>query len=94
MGLNIYIIGIKKKQFSLIPIFVWQKGGNSMKKFKLDNQVKLTGLKNFRGEDKIIDYYLVLPKEQERMYAFSKMYTQATYDLCKSGIRVNDLIIT
>ena len=65
-----------------------------MKKFKLDNQVKLTGLKNFRGEDKIIDYYLVLPKEQERMYAFSKMYTQATYDLCKSGIRVNDLIIT
>lgn len=64
-----------------------------MKKIKLNNQVKLIAIKNFRGEDKLIDYYLVLPGEQEKIYAFSKIYTHTTYDLCKSGVRVNDLMI-
>ena len=27
----------------------------------------------------------------DRIYAFSKIFTQNTYDMCKSGIRVNEL---
>lgn len=27
----------------------------------------------------------------ERIYAFTRPYTDGTYEICKSGIRVNDL---
>ncbi|WP_155834107.1 hypothetical protein [Butyrivibrio sp. VCD2006] len=61
-----------------------------MKKIILEEKVKLVGIKNFSGKDKLIDYFLVMPG-QEEIYAFSRRYTQRTYDLCKSGIRVNEI---
>ena len=61
-----------------------------MKKVRVDNKVKLIGKKNFTGSDKLIDYYF-LPDSNERIYAFSKAYTNNSYDLCKAGIRINDL---
>lgn len=33
-----------------------------------------------------------LDSELANIYAFSKTYTNNSYDLCKAGIRVNDLI--
>lgn len=56
----------------------------------LEEQVRLTGVKNFTGKDKLIDYYIEQPG-QDRIYAFIKIFTQNTYDMCKSGIRVNEL---
>ena len=61
-----------------------------MKRIRLANNVKLVGIKNFKGDDKLVDYYLMLPNE--RLYAFSKKYTHHTYELCRSGIQVNDLM--
>lgn len=61
-----------------------------MRKVFLEEQVRLTGVKNFTGKDKLIDYYIEQPG-QDRIYAFSKIFTQNTYDMCKSGIRVNEL---
>ncbi len=62
-----------------------------MKRVRLANNVKLVGIKNFKGDDKLVDYYLILPNE--RLYAFSKRYTHHTYELCRSGIPVNDLMV-
>ena len=62
-----------------------------MKKVRLDNSVKLMGMKNFSGVEKLIDYYLLTGNEK-KIYAFSKVYTHNTYDMCKSGIRVNELM--
>lgn len=61
-----------------------------MKKKVADN-VKLVGVKNFGGKDKLVDYYFSIPNGT-RIYAFSKIYTDHTYNMCKSGIRVNKLI--
>ncbi len=61
-----------------------------MKKIILEEKVKLVGIKNFAGKDKLIDYFLIMPG-QEEIYAFSRRYTHSTYDLCKSGIRVNEI---
>ena len=61
-----------------------------MKKVIVKDYVQLIGIKNFKGEDKMIDYYIICPG-MERVYAFSKKYIQNAYDLCKSGIRINDL---
>ena len=61
-----------------------------MKKVIVKDYVQLIGIKNFKGEDKMIDYYITYPGS-ERIYAFTRKYTQNTYDLCKSGIRINDL---
>lgn len=33
-----------------------------------------------------------MDSELANIYAFSKTYTNNSYDLCKAGIRVNDLI--
>ena len=64
-----------------------------MKSVKMERNVKVVGEKNLKGEEKLIDYYIVT-EAQERIYAFSKVYTHHTYNLCKSGIRVNDLMTT
>ncbi|MBP5593965.1 MAG: hypothetical protein J6Y02_01190 [Pseudobutyrivibrio sp.] len=61
-----------------------------MGKVRLANNVKLQGVKNFAGKDKMIDYYLMLPNE--KIYAFSKKYTDGAYDICKNGILVNELM--
>ena len=63
-----------------------------MKKIILEEQVKIRGIKNFKGRDKLIDYYIVIPGRHD-IYAFSKAYTQNTYNMCKSGIRVNELSV-
>jgi len=36
-------------------------------------------------------HYYLITKENEKLYAFSNVYTHNSYDLCKSGILVNDL---
>ena len=56
-----------------------------MKKVILEEQVKIKAVKNFSGKDKLIDYYIEQPG-QEKIYAFSKVFTQNTYDMCKAGI--------
>ncbi len=61
-----------------------------MKKVIVKDYLQLIGIRNFKGEDKMIDYYIIWPGK-ERIYAFSKKYFQNAYDLCKSGIRLNDL---
>lgn len=63
-----------------------------MKKIRVANNVKMVGERNFTGKDKLIDYYVVVPEKAERIYAFSKIYTDHTFGLCKSGIRINDLV--
>ena len=40
-----------------------------------------------------MNYYLRLP-DGKRGYAFSRDYTEHTYELCKSGIRIGDLLST
>lgn len=57
-------------------------------KMVLDNQTKLIATKGNRGE---INYYIITP-DNKKLYAFTKNYYQKTWDLCKSGIRVNDLM--
>lgn len=61
-----------------------------MKKIRLDEQIKLLGVKNFLKDERLIDYYLVT--HREKIYAFSKIYTNNSYEICKSGIRVNELV--
>lgn len=61
-----------------------------MKKVRLGNNMKILGVRYFRGDVKKIDYYLIT-KEHEKLYAFSSAYTHNSYKLCKSGILVNDL---
>ena len=53
--------------------------------------VLVIGVKNFRGKEKMTDYYWILPTG-EKIYAFSSRYTDNTYKLCKGGIRLNDLL--
>ena len=53
--------------------------------------VWIKGIKNFKGRDKLTDYYLVLPNGEE-IYAFSRRYTDNTYNMCKGGMRLNDLL--
>ncbi len=62
-----------------------------MKNIKLGKNVKVVAQKNFNGEKKMIDYYLVT-ESHEKIYAFTRKYANGTYELCKAGIRVNDLL--
>ena len=55
--------------------------------------VLVLAVKNFKGRDKLTDYYLVLP-DGEKIYAFSRKYTDNTYNMCKGGMRLNDLLCT
>lgn len=50
-------------------------------------------VKKVSGKSILIDYYIEIPNE-DSIYAFSKRYTNTTYDMCKSGVRVNKLICT
>lgn len=62
-----------------------------MKRVNLNNRVRIQAIKNFRHEDKMIDFY-VINTDGERNYAFSKRFTNNAYELCKSGISVNSLL--
>ena len=53
--------------------------------------VWVVAVKNFKGKDKLTDYFLVLP-DGERIYAFSRRYTDNTYKMCRGGIRLNHLL--
>ena len=53
--------------------------------------VLVVGVKNFRGKDKMIDYFLLMP-DGEKIYAFSIKYTDNTYNLCKGGVRINEIL--
>lgn len=64
-----------------------------MRSIMMEKNIKVVGIKNFKGADKLIDFYLVT-ENQDKIYAFSKIYTHRTYELCRSGIRVNDLLTT
>lgn len=61
-----------------------------MRKSRLKSNMKIIGIKNFHRSDRKIDYYLI-DRSQERLYAFSTVYTRKAYEICKSGIMVNDL---
>ncbi len=63
-----------------------------MKRVRVANNVKLVGVKN-REEGKghwKIDYYIIT--QNEKYYAFTKKYTSQSYEMCKSGICLNDLM--
>ncbi len=60
------------------------------KAFFDDAKMRIIGRRNFKGEKKLIDYYLIT-SGNKMIYAFTRNYTFATYELCKSGIRANDL---
>ena len=53
--------------------------------------VLVVGVKNFRGKDKMIDYFLLMP-DGEKIYAFSIKYTDNTYNMCKGGVRINEIL--
>lgn len=61
-----------------------------MKKLDIDRQTKLIATRNNREE---INYYILTP-DNERFYAFTRPYSKKSWDMCKSGIRVNDLVTT
>lgn len=61
-----------------------------MKKIILSEQIKLKAVECFKNGNRQLKYYLEMPGK-ERMYAFTRAYTNGTYNICKSGIRVNEL---
>lgn len=63
-----------------------------MKKVNVTNDVKLVAVKNNKGEKRALDYYFEI--SGNRKYAFTKSYANNVYELCKSGIRVNELVKT
>ena len=68
-----------------------KRGIINMKKVRLQNNMRIIGIRNFRGGAKRIDYFLITPGN-EKLYAFSCTYTHKSYDMCKSGIMVNDVV--
>lgn len=63
-----------------------------MKHVRLDDNVRSVGIKqNEKDGNRKVSYYLRTGKN-EMLYAFSRNYSRHTYDLCKAGIRVNDLV--
>ena len=63
-----------------------------MKHVRLDGNVCLVGVKGNGKERKRRNSYYIRTDKNEMLYAFSRNYSRHTYDLCKSGIRVNDLV--
>ena len=54
----------------------------------IDNKTKLIARKNARDE---MNYYIRTASNEE-IYAFTKPYSLKTWELCKSGIRLNELM--
>ena len=61
-----------------------------MKHVHLKENISLIGEKIVMDGEWFIDYYIVV-SEQERLFAFQRKYSARTYNLCKSGIRINKL---
>ena len=57
----------------------------------ISNVVKITGLKRRVGKDRVIDYYLE-NNSGDREYAFTKRYSNRTYELVKGGVPVRRVL--
>lgn len=69
-----------------------KEGEKGLKHVRLIGNVRLVGVRVEKsGEKRRVCYYLKTDNN-DFLYAFSRNYSRHTYDLCKSGIRVNDLI--
>ena len=55
----------------------------------ISDNVKLFCTRRTKG--KKIDYFILLPNNK-KIYAFTKPYTQSTYELCKAGISLKTLL--
>ena len=60
----------------------------TMKRITMKNQTKLIATKDDRNQ---INFY-ILTSKNEQLYAFTRPFSQKIWDLCKSGIRVNELM--
>ena len=63
-----------------------------MKMPKLSYRVRLEGEEKFRNGERIIDYYLVSSNGARRVYAFTRRYTNHSWDLVKCGASVNKIL--
>lgn len=61
-----------------------------MKKVRLENNLKIIGIKNFCGKDRKLDYYIIT-RNNERLYAFTTVYNRRPYEMCRSGILINTM---
>lgn len=61
-----------------------------MKMTKKMGNYRLLGVTGRKGSRRVVDYYLIAGNE--KFYAFSKVYTNHSYQMCKSGIRLSDLL--
>ena len=52
---------------------------------------RIIGVRDFSGKDRMINYYICTPTNQ-KLYAFTREYTNSTYGLVKSGIRIDELL--
>ena len=59
-----------------------------MKQVKINNQIKLIATKDKSNE---INYYILTAKN-DKLYAFTRPYCMKTWNICKSGIRLNELM--
>lgn len=64
-----------------------------MRKERIKKNVRLIGVKNFKGEEKLIDYY-ILSGRNEKTFAFSHRFTNRSYEVTRGGIRIEDLLFT
>ena len=60
-----------------------------MKNLKIDNRTKLIGI---RKDDEEVNYYIQTPTN-EMIYALSRNLSLKEWDICKSGIRIEDLFV-
>lgn len=61
-----------------------------MKKYQQYNDLRLRGIKKDSSRPRVITYLLCNRKDS--VYAFSRDFTKSTWDLVKSGIRVDTLL--
>lgn len=59
-----------------------------MRLIKMDKQVKLIATKGIQDK---INFYILTAKN-EKLYAFTRPYSDKIWALCRSGIAVNDLM--
>lgn len=59
-----------------------------MQRTKAKNNVFIVARKNAKTNR--LDYYMQLPDRQEE-YMFTRNYSTVCYDLCKSGVRLNQM---
>ncbi len=65
-----------------------------MKNIRVKEQVRVIAVKRHNQEGKrVLDFYFVLPNGQE-LYAFTRKFTFTTYNMMKSGMRLNALVDT